>query len=148
AVDRDDDLLAALSLDLDHNRAVAPRGCSPAAASHVIAAHVVAQTRERSRGAGRLCASHADHRAQSPPQRQLDALDRNDVRKYRNLALLRQPDLAPPPSLIAPDLQVDRTELIRAAARRVRAVRHLEHAAGVELAGDLTRLGPENGRGM
>src|SRR5207237_9165851 len=113
-----------------------------------VAALAVAQTRDGRRGAGRLCASHAAHRAQSPPQRQLDALDRNDVRKYRNLALLRQPDLAPPPSLIAPDLQVDRTELIRAAPRRVRAVSHLEHAAGVEPAGDLTRLRPEIGRGM
>jgi len=116
--DGDHHLLTAFGLDLDHHRVVAPRGCGPAHAPDVVAAHVVTQPRKRRRRSGRLRASKARHRAQAASESELDALDGDDVWKHRDLALKLQSQLPPPPPVSAPDLEVDRAEPVGAAARR------------------------------
>ena len=139
AVEGDDHLLSALGLDLDDHRPVAPRGRCPADAAHVVAAHVLAQARECRRGARGPRASHARHRAQAPTQRELDAPDRDHVGKDSRVFSVRKADLAPPPAVPPPDLQVDGVKDIRAALRRARAVGRPQHAGRVEPAPHFAR---------
>ena len=148
AVERDHHLLPALRLDLDDHRAVAPGGRGPAHAPHIVTTHVVAQAGERGRRAGRPRPPHAGHRAEPAPQRELDALDRDDVRKNRDLLRFRQLDLTAPPPVFAPDLQVDGAKPIGASLRRKCAVGQPEPSAGVESACDLTRLRPQPRRSV
>jgi len=114
AIERDDHLLSPFGLDLDHDRAVPSGGGGPAYAADVVAPDVVAQARERSRRARRPGAAHPHHGSQPSSQRELDALDGDDVREHRDLLRLRQPDLPAPPSFVTPHLQVDRTEHVSA----------------------------------
>ena len=117
AVDSDHDLLSALGLHLHDHRTVTPSGGRPAHAPDVVAADVVAQAREGGRGAGRAGASHAGHRAETAAQRQLHALDGDDVGKDRHLVWLLQPHLPAPPTIVARHAQVNRAEPVRASLR-------------------------------
>jgi len=117
AVERDDHLLSTFGLDLDHDWAVASGRGGPAHAADVVPADIVAQARECSRRTRRPGAAHPHHGSQPSSQRELDALDGDDVREHRGLRRLCQPDLPAPPSLVTPHLQVDRTEHVSASLR-------------------------------
>ena len=104
AVDGDHHLLAALSLDLDHHRPVAARGRGPADAPHVVSPDVVAQSSKSGGRARRLRAPLPDQRAQAPAQRQLDALDGDDVREHSDVVRQLQAHLAAQPAVLAGNL--------------------------------------------
>ena len=107
AIERDHHLLPALRLHLHDDGTVAPSSRCPAHAPDVIAANVVAQACERGRGARRTRATEAHHGAQAASQRQLHALDGDNVGKDRHLMWMLQADLPAPPAFIAPDLEID-----------------------------------------
>ena len=117
AVERDHHLLATFCFHLDDDGAVAPRGGGPAHPPHVVPADVVAQTGECGGGAGRARSTHAHHRPEAAPQGQLNALDGNDVGKDGDLIRKLQPNLAAPPTIVPPHLQVDGAEMEGAAPR-------------------------------
>src|SRR5450759_4535781 len=117
AVDRDHHLLTALSLDLNDDRTVAPSSRSPVHSPDVIATHIVAQASERGGGARRSGATKARHGTKTASQRQLYALDGDNVGEDRDLIRVLQPTLPAPPAFIAPDPDIDRAENKGAALR-------------------------------
>src|SRR5713226_5206212 len=115
AVEGDHHLLTALGLDLDHDRVVPSSRRRPAHTPNVDTADVVTQAGESGRCAGWPRTPQAGHRAEASPQRELDALDGDDVREDGHLVWLVEAHLAPPPTVAPGHLEIDGAEAVCAA---------------------------------
>ena len=134
-IERDDRLLSALGFDFHHDRAVAPCGRLPADAPDVFPRLVVAQPCERRGGARRARPPEPHHDPHAATQHQLVATDREHVGIDGRRLVGLDSYLPDEPATRPPAAEVDRSEPVRTAMRRLHRVLDAEQAFAVKGAG-------------